>query len=127
MPVLVSPADGAAITGRTTFAWQWSGPALGENQGFEVRMWRDGQPDHYGAAEPTNENRIEIDPRAAYGVIQGGPGDYYWSVAVVQRDPYKRTGTEAAPRRVRVEGSGGGSGPSGGGPPGLPTSVPPPP
>jgi hypothetical protein len=106
-PVLVNPADGASASGRTTFTWQWSGPALVANQAFEVRIWREGQPDHYGAAEPTNSTHIEINLPGAYGVAQGGAGTYFWTVAVVQVKPYQRTGEEAPRRRLQVDLAGG--------------------
>lgn len=118
-PVLLSPEDEASVSGRTTFAWRWDGPALAENQAFELRIWKDGQPDHYGAAEPTQQTNITIILGGAYGVQQGGPGNYYWTVAVVTRNPYQRVGPEAPPRRLLI-GSDGGSGSS-------PTWTPPPP
>ena len=111
------------MSGQATFAWSWSGPALAANQGFELRIWKDGQLDHYGAAEPTNNASLTINIPAAYGVQQGGSGAYFWTVAVVQRSPYKRVGPEAAPRQLQVQVGGGGGG--GGGP--APTHEPPPP
>jgi hypothetical protein len=110
-PILVSPDNGAGITGRATFVWAWPGPSLAANQGFEVRIWKDGQPDHYGAAGAVRETRIEIELGSAYGVQQGGGGDYFWTVAVVEIDPYKRIGPEAAPRTL-VIGVGGDSNPT---------------
>lgn len=107
VPVLVSPAPDEAHSGQTTFTWRWSGPALTENQGFEVRLWKEEQPDHFGAAEPVNGTSIVIDVSAAYGVAQGGSGTYFWTVAVVQRNPYQRIGQEAAPRRLLIQVEGG--------------------
>lgn len=78
-----------------------------ENQGFEVRLWKEEQPDHFGAAEPVNGTSIVIDVSAAYGVAQGGSGTYFWTVAVVQRNPYQRIGQEAAPRRLLIQVEGG--------------------
>ena len=100
--MLVSPIDNATVSGRTTFTWQWSGPALSADQGFEVLIWREGQPFHYGAADPTNSTHIEIDLPAAAGVAKGGAGSYFWTVVVVQRQPYQHTGPEAPPWRLQV-------------------------
>lgn len=80
------------------FAWTWNGPSLDANQGFEVRIWKDGQPDHYGAADPVNTTTAAIRLTGAYGVQQGGSGTYFWTVAVVQRQPYQKLGPEPAPR-----------------------------
>jgi serine/threonine-protein kinase len=105
-PALLTPADGASASAATIFAWRWDGPALGPNQGFEVRIWKEGQPDHYGAAEPVSGASVVIDVRGAYGVSRGGEGVYWWTVAVVQRQPYARVGPEAGPRKlnIRIEG-----------------------
>jgi hypothetical protein len=87
---------------RVTFAWKWTGPALGSNQGFEVRIWKENQLDHYGAAAPVRDTSIEIDVSKAYGVQQGGDGGYFWTVALVQLEPYQRIGSEAPLRRMQV-------------------------
>ena len=110
------------MSGQATFAWRWDGPALAANQGFELRIWKDGQPVHYGAAEPTSSTSLAINLPAAHGVSQGGSGAYFWTVAVVQRNPYQPTGPEAAPRQLQVQMEGGGDG--GGS---APTHEPPPP
>lgn len=91
------------MSGQTTFTWNWSSPALAANQGFEVRLWKEGQPDHYGANEPVRSTSVTFDVKGAYGVQQGGAGKYYWTVAVVQLNPYQRTGIEAAPRTLHVQ------------------------
>jgi len=104
-PTLDSPANNSAASGRTTFRWSWNGPALAANQGFEVRVWKDGQADHFGAAEPVRTTSALIDLNQAAGVRQGGAGTYLWTVAVVQLNPYKRIGKEATPRSLRIGGA----------------------
>ena len=96
----MSPEDGFSTSGPVTFVWRWSGPALGSNQGFEVRVWKQGQADHYGAADPEDGTSTAINLEGAYGVQQGGSGRYFWTVAVVQRSPYERIGPEATPRSL---------------------------
>ena len=103
-PVLESPANGSQASGRTTFRWSWNGPALTSNQGFEVRVWKDGQADHFGAAEPVRTTSVTVDLNQAAGVRQGGAGVYLWTVAVVQLSPYKRIGKEASPRTLTIGG-----------------------
>jgi len=91
---------------RTTFEWEWAGSPLKANQGFEIRIWKEGQPDHYGAADAKGigkQTRYELDVAGAYGVQQGGDATYFWTVAVVQLDPYLRIGEEAAPRRIAYQ------------------------
>ena len=121
-PALAGPNDGAVVSGTTTFTWQWSGAPLAANEAFEVRLWKEGQPDHYGATGPVRSTSATFDVGGAYGVQQGGSGRYFWTVAVVQMDPYQRTGEEAPPRSITVElggGGGGGGGDGGGGGPGA--------
>lgn len=87
----------------TIFSWTWSGPALQSDQGFEVRIWRVGQSEHPGAAEPVRGNSITINIGSAYGV-QNSAGDYYWTVALVRLAPnYQRIGPEAPPRLIRFQ------------------------
>ena len=103
-PTLDSPANNSAASGRTTFRWSWNGPMLAANQGFEVRVWKESQADHFGAAEPVRTTSAVIDLNQAAGVRQGGAGNYLWTVAVVQLNPYKRIGKEATPRALRIGG-----------------------
>jgi eukaryotic-like serine/threonine-protein kinase len=118
-PALAGPNDGAIVSGTTTFTWQWSGAPLAANEAFEVRLWKEGQLDHYGATAPVRSPSATFDVGSAYGVQQGGSGGYFWTVAVVQIEPYQRTGEEAPPRSISVEVGGGGGG--SGGPDATPT------
>ena len=99
---------------RVHFWWDWYGPPLTDNQGFEVRIWREDQPEHYGATGPVPATyyyvwgggrgsrqipggAVDVNVWETYAARQGGPGRYYWTVAVVQIDPYTRIGPEAVP------------------------------
>lgn len=104
VPTLQSPANNSSANGRATFRWAWNGPTLAANQGFEVRIWKEGQADHFGAAEPVRVTSALIDLNQAAGVRQGGVGTYLWTVAVVQLSPYKRIGKEASPRTLHIGG-----------------------
>lgn len=132
-PTLREPPEGAvAVRGRgMTFKWQWTG-SLTDNQGFEIRIWREGDTDHFGAfdarelakytaTEPNQVYAVAIPVEGAYSAQLHGGGDYWWTVAVVQLAPYQRIGQEAPPRRLTYtipgpsgsdqdhNGSGGGS------------------
>lgn len=103
VPALAQPNPEASTSGMTIFSWTWSGPALQSDQGFEVRIWRVGQSEHPGAAEPVRGNSITINIGSAYGV-QNSAGDYYWTVALVRLAPnYQRIGPEAPPRLIRFQ------------------------
>lgn len=111
-PTLRTPLNNAVAGAQVTFSWDWSGPALTANQGFEVRVWREDQPDHYGAAAPVVVNTATIDLAGAYGVQQGGNGRYFWTVALIELSPYRRIGPEAAPRQLQIDLPGGGPTPA---------------
>lgn len=100
---LEQPPEGATVSGVVQFVWRWPGPELGPNQAFEVRLWREGQVEHYGAAEPVRATSITVDLASAYAVQQGGSGRYFWTVAVVEVNPYRRIGAEAPARTLYVE------------------------
>lgn len=101
VPALRSPNDGDGAEGNNeiAFAWDLSG-ALKENQGFEVRIWKGDSAEHPGAAEPVTQRRQSIAVGVVPVVEAGGDGIYFWTVAVVQLEPYRRIGVEAAPRRL---------------------------
>jgi hypothetical protein len=124
---LLKPASTSEPSyGMTEFEWQWTSP-LGADQGFEVRVWREGEPPAgvHNAVEDNkngkvvalgnNTYRLAVDIRDAYGV-QGRSGEYLWTVVLVQISPdYKDLGIQAAPGRLRFEAGGGGGDEGGGG------------
>jgi hypothetical protein len=127
--VLVKPVTLDDPTyGPTEFQWRWSDP-VPEDQGFEVRVWRDGEPP-LGVHNSVLDNKsgvvqalgsglyqLAADISQAAGVL-GRRGEYNWTVLLVQIEPeYKELGIQAPPGRLRFEppGGGGGGGGSGGG------------
>lgn len=102
-PVLLEPPDGTSVSGTMTFRWSWRGPPLGANEGYEVRIWKEDQPYHFGAAEPVRETSEVINLASAHGVQLGGSGQYFWTVAVVELKPYSLIGLEAPPRSLVVQ------------------------
>lgn len=112
-PILLIPNDNQQLDGTVTFSWKWPGGDLSDNLAFELRIWKDGQPYHYGAAEPVQTPSITINVASAFGISQGGPGTYNWTVIVVNQNPYEEVGVEAVPRiftyRTGESSGGGGS------------------
>ena len=125
--------------GLTEFEWEWTGNVSPEF-GFEVRIWREGEPptgvhdaildNKEGRVEPLGENRyrLTVDIADAAGVRERS-GEYRWTVILIQIDPIyaDNLGQQAQPACLRFEaggkggsssssnGSSGGGG-SGGGP-----------
>jgi serine/threonine-protein kinase len=100
--------------GVTEFEWQWTGP-LPDNQGFEIRVWKDGEtPAGVHDAVADNKNgrihalgdgiyRLTTDITETPGV-QARRGVYNWTVILVQIAPeYKELGIQASPDRFRFE------------------------
>jgi hypothetical protein len=74
-PELISPYDGARIEGeQVELVWEWE-QALGEEEWFEVSLWRVGD-------EPEVVELTQTDRYMASGDINGW---YDWTVRVVQR------------------------------------------
>lgn len=112
--------------GMTEFEWQWGGP-LEPGQGFEVRVWREGEPpagahdavldNKNGLVQSLSNNtyRLTINIKDAFGV-KGRSGEYVWTVVLVQISPeYKDLGIQAPPAHLRFEAGGGGGGKGGDG------------
>ena len=81
-----------------TFSWQWSGPPLAPNQAFEVRMWLVNTTEHNGLTGPVRGTSVEVDLSPVKS------GDYLWTVAVIEVNPYRRTGPEAPPYALHISG-----------------------
>lgn len=126
IPELIEPPEGFNISNQPhLFVWEWPGSTLADNHAFEVRIWQEGEP-HYGAfdaretskyMEQQSDSRyaLNLTLSAAYSVKQNGNGEYFWSVAIVELEPYQSI-VEASPRAVLINvfGGGGGGGGSGG-------------
>lgn len=133
-PTLIEPSSTAeSINGIKTFVWEWNGPELPETHGFEVRIWKDGE-EHLGAHSAKNDNLLDknikreaqnrysltFNPSTAAAVT--AKDIYFWTVAVVQLDPYDRSvGQEAAPFQIDITDASS----SGGGGKETPTRAPP--
>jgi serine/threonine protein kinase len=112
--------------GMTEFEWQWGAP-LEPGQGFEVRVWREGEPPA-GAHDAVLDNkngliqslgnntyRLNVNIKDAFGV-KSRSGEYLWTVVLVQISPeYKDLGIQAPPAHLRFEAGGKGGGGGGGG------------
>jgi len=88
VPRLLEPADGATPVDRAVFRWEWIGPPLAEKLAFDLRIWsaqeeQAGRP-RRGAVAPIRETQVEVDLRYVPAIQEYGPGDYYWTVVVVE-------------------------------------------
>ena len=115
--------------GPTIFEWEW-GVSIPQEPGFEVRVWREGEPQarvHDAVLDNLegnieqiggNQYRFSTDITNAPSV-QGRSRVYLWTVSLVQVSPsYADLGQQSDVSQFRFDAPGGGSdggGASGGG------------
>ncbi len=108
--------------GLTDFEWQWVGEEIPAEFGFEIRVWREGEPlagahnavqdNQQGRIERIGENkyRLSINIRGTFGVRER-TGKYLWTVALVRiRPTYADLGRQADPVYLRFEAGGDSNG-----------------
>lgn len=108
--------------GPTDFEWQWVGETIPPEFGFEVRVWREGEPPSgvHDAVQDNLEGRVErlgkntyrlnVNIQDAFGVRRR-TGQYLWTVALVRITPtYADLGRQAEPTHLRFEAGGDGKG-----------------
>lgn len=104
--------------GPTDFEWQWVGEEIPAEFGFEVRVWREGEPPAgvHNAVQDNQRDRIErlgenkyrlsVNIRGAFGVRER-TGKYLWTVALVRiRPTYADLERQADPAYLRFEAGG---------------------
>lgn len=100
-PTLVQPQEGASLQGTVTFMWDYSLEDLSAGYAFQVLIWG-GDPNRAnapGIAEltPALSQQIDLD---AILPQQGGPGQYFWSVVIVEVGTGNRLSRQATPRTL---------------------------
>jgi len=96
-PTLESPAADAELQGVVLFSWSY--PRLGLRKAFQVLIWKEGEKEHYGAADFTRNRQQQINLDDVSQVRDGGPGVYYWTVVVVDKKTEARLSPDDTGRR----------------------------
>jgi putative membrane-bound dehydrogenase-like protein len=96
-PYLLNPADGATFdnVAAARLQWDWTRP-LAEDEVFDVRVWQEGEP-AYGITW-TTESEFDL----TKWLLDRQPGEYFWTVAVMQKNADGTSATEIsdlAPQR----------------------------
>jgi hypothetical protein len=99
-PALVAPAYNQAVSGVVSFAWLPTGP-LPAGGKYEVVWWNvDEAPDAArGIAPPTAGTSLSADLGPLYSNGQFRNSQLFWSVIVVQENPYRRLTAPASSER----------------------------
>jgi putative ABC transport system ATP-binding protein len=110
-PSSLSPANGSSVSGGVVFQWQPTAP-LPAGTGYEVVWWKPSE-DPAGArgiAPPTTATSLSADLTPLYDSGQmSSDGQFYWTVLVVQTNPYVRlTQPGASSQQLLSYGAGGG-------------------
>lgn len=100
-PDLLEPADGASFgnPAEVTLSWQWV-RQLNEGEYYDVRVWREGDP-AYGITWTTERSFSPAD-----WLSQQEPGEFLWSIAVIEGSDGEVTANLAEagpPRRFSIE------------------------
>ena len=103
IPLLDSPAADVELQGFVTFEWTYT-RSLGQDLAYQVLIWKEGASEHLGAAQSWSETHQAINLDLVPQLMNGGPGQYLWSVVVVQRGTDERVSPEATPRSFTYPG-----------------------
>lgn len=78
-PQLVAPAEGASFetAADVTLEWHWA-RLLDENEHFDVQVWREGEP-QFGISW-SDEDSFDL----SNWLASQEPGEFFWSIAVVE-------------------------------------------
>lgn len=97
-PTLLSPEPDAKLHSEVQFQWQWDGQPLPEGLAFDLLIWSEAEHEEhqgaeaYGVIETDLALERDVDLDYVETIIDHGGGNYYWTVIVVQEDPYRRVG-----------------------------------
>jgi hypothetical protein len=101
---LLAPNSGEASGGLTTFRWQASGD-VAPSQGMELVVWKPGQnpmAEARGLTGPVRQPLVNL-PVNLPGIPWLTPGEYQWSVLLVETSPYSRVKLLSEGRTLRYE------------------------
>lgn len=96
-PILTRPEAGVELSSEWRFEWQWNYAALPAGQAFDLLIWSEKETDlprdsRSGAITPWQETWVVVDVSKVKTVEENGEGIYYWTVIVVEVEPYRRIG-----------------------------------
>jgi len=119
VPSLVEPSAGGSTSGMVAFKWQSASP-LPLGAAYEVVVWNSGEDPTTarGVAATTADTTLTADLNALYSAGLLKAGETFWTVLIVQADPYVRLSQPAvsSARTLIYQAPGG----DGGGPAGPP-------
>jgi hypothetical protein len=103
-PTLVNPVPDARLSSGVLFQWQWDGQPLPEGLAFDLLIWSEEEDQEhqgqgaFGVIDTKQCLECEVDLDYVHTIVEHGEGIYYWTIVVVQEDPYERVGMWAEKR-----------------------------
>jgi hypothetical protein len=97
-PSLLSPEPDAQLQSVVHFEWHWEGQSLPEGLSFDLLIWSEAEEQEhqgtgaYGVIETDLSMERDVDLDFVQTIMDHGEGTYYWTVIVVQEEPYGRVG-----------------------------------
>jgi hypothetical protein len=97
-PILLSPEPDAQLQSVVHFEWQWEGEPLPEGLAFDLLIWSEAEEQKhegtgaYGVIETDPSIERDVDLDYVQTIMDHGEGTYFWTVIVVQEEPYSRVG-----------------------------------
>lgn len=97
-PILLNPEPEAQLQSEVHFQWQWEGQPLPEGLAFDLLIWSEVEDQEhqgtgaYGVIEIDRSLERDVDLDYVQTIMDHGEGTYFWTVIVVQKEPYSRVG-----------------------------------
>ena len=97
-PNLLMPEPEAQLQGEVHFEWTWEGQPLPEGLAFDLLIWSEAEDEEhegrgaYGVVETDGSLARDVDLDYVETILEHGGGTYFWTVVVVQEEPYGRVG-----------------------------------
>jgi len=97
-PNLLIPEPEAQLQGEVHFEWVWKGPPLPDGLAFDLLIWSEAEDQEHegrgahGVVETDRSLARDVDLDYVETILEHGGGIYFWTVMVVQEEPYSRVG-----------------------------------
>jgi hypothetical protein len=98
VPILLNPVPDARLSSGVHFQWQWDGQPLPEGIAFDLLIWSEAEDQEhqgqgaFGVIDTDQCLECEVDLDFVHTIVEHGEGTYYWTIIVVQEEPYERVG-----------------------------------
>ena len=110
-PILLEPVPDAQLQSGIRFQWLWDGQPLPEGLAFDLLIWSEAEDQEHqgtgacGVVETDQSLERDVDLDFVGTIADHGGGTYFWTVIMVQEEPYERVGAWGEKRSFTYVGS----------------------